>query len=198
MATQLKHRLVGMIILVALCVILLPDLLDGKKQQLVLEGEAIPLAPPFPEPELPAGQAEPVPLAQPVSKPAVAAAMPEAVPDKPVTVSTASSAQSKPVTRTATQPAADSQLPELTESAWIVRLGAFRQMANAQKLLQQLRDAGYKAYSVPAEGRMVDGELTRVYVGPDLSKASLEAQQPALAQLTGLEGTITRYNPVKS
>lgn len=198
MATPLKHRLVGTIILVALCVILLPDLLDGKKQRLPVEGDAIPLAPPFSEitlPEVTVDTVGSLPSGSEHSRQSVAPVddgLPQLLPEQPVTVS-AKPPASKPMKPVA-QPEVD--MPQLTETAWVVRLGAFRQKANVEKLLAKLRDAGFKAYTVPAENRIVDGELTRVFVGPDLSKASLESQQPELAKLTGLSA-IAHYNPVK-
>lgn len=63
MATQFQHRLVGTVILVALGVIFLPDLLDGKQQPLPEEAVSIPLRPELeparPPVEPPADPAEP-------------------------------------------------------------------------------------------------------------------------------------------
>ncbi|WP_375058137.1 cell division protein DedD [Zobellella sp. DQSA1] len=73
MATQFQHRLVGTVILVALGVIFLPDLLDGKQQGAPEEAVSIPLRPEL-EP------AQPVVMAPPATE---LAAQPEAAAAKP-------------------------------------------------------------------------------------------------------------------
>lgn len=54
MASQLQNRIVGSVILIALAVIILPELFDGKPQQKQESFEAIPLQPEVEVAEVPA------------------------------------------------------------------------------------------------------------------------------------------------
>lgn len=76
MATQFQHRLVGTVILVALGVIFLPDLLDGKQQLAPDEAVTIPLRPEL-EPARPVVTAPPAAEQQPVAEPPSVEAKPE-------------------------------------------------------------------------------------------------------------------------
>lgn len=60
--------------------------------------------------------------------------------------------------------------------AWTLQLGAFSQRDNAHQLRDRLRAEGYKAYVQ----EMADDGLTRVYVGPELQRAKIEALQREL------------------
>ncbi|MBE0483038.1 MAG: SPOR domain-containing protein [Bacterioplanes sp.] len=63
--------------------------------------------------------------------------------------------------------------------AWTLQLGAFSQRDNAHQLRDQLRAKGYKAYVQ----EMANDGLTRVYVGPELQRAKIEALQRELKEL---------------
>jgi len=80
---------------------------------------------------------------------------------------------------------------QLTESAWTIQLGAFRNAENINNLLDRLRKAGFKAYTVPRN--VTDGVLTRVFVGPDVSQKRLQEQLPRLKKSTQLEGKILPF-----
>jgi len=81
------------------------------------------------------------------------------------------------------------------EKAWIIQLGAFQNAQNINVLLKKLHKAGFQAHTVPTE--VIDGELTRVFVGPDVSKNKLEKQLPQLKRLTKLQGKLISFNAVK-
>ncbi|ART79440.1 SPOR domain-containing protein [Oceanisphaera avium] len=74
-----------------------------------------------------------------------------------------------------------------TQGQFIVQLGAFKNAANVNALVQKLKAAGYNAQTTPSPAR--EGEINRVWIGPD-SKARLEQQLPALQRLTGLSGSV--------
>lgn len=231
MAPQFKNRLVGVIILVALVVIFLPAIIDGKKVTYQQEFESTPINPdlkqhtrsisvnvPLAEKtddfnnEPTDGDEETTPIddwkveevaptvevtnnqsietavqidPQPVKvvKPAEVAKPVQAAKPTPAPVSVA---VAKPVV---TAPVVSS-----SDSAWTIQLGAFQNKANIDSLLEKLKKAGYQAHSVPKT--VVDGQLTRVFVGPDVSKSKLEKMLPSLKELTNLNGKILVFNPI--
>ncbi|MBO1520264.1 SPOR domain-containing protein [Oceanisphaera pacifica] len=203
MATQFQHRLVGTVILVALGVIFLPDVLNGKQQRPPDEAVTIPLRPNLepvrPVAKAPAASAQDQAVAQATEEPqswsieqakeappvAPTAAAPKTEPKpaakpkpapKPVPNTVAKVAPVKPVAPATTQ-AGDH----------IVQLGAFRNAANVNALVKKLQAAGYSVHTTPAVPR--EGDINRVWIGPD-NKARLERQLGALEQLTGLKGSV--------
>ena len=84
--------------------------------------------------------------------------------------------------------------PEFEKSAWVLRLGTFRNKPNVNALLSKLEEAGVTTFVKPVEAKA--GTLYRVFVGPELDKASLESAQNTLRELTGLDGKITQFQPV--
>lgn len=173
MASSLQNRIVGTAILIALAVIFLPDLLDGQKVTRDDDTETIPLRPELTveqaAPEFPSDFDQRIEEAQPQEAQEFVA-IPE------------------PLTGTLTNN------PETP--AWVVRLGAFRNTENAQRLVTNLREQGFNAYlrSQPSQ----DGELRILYVGPDLNAAILEQQLPELKALTELDGQIVPYQPASN
>ncbi|GAA3705731.1 hypothetical protein GCM10022421_10810 [Oceanisphaera sediminis] len=205
MATQFQHRLVGTVILVALGVIFLPDLLDGKQQLAVDEAVTIPLRPEL-EPARPVVTAPPA-----VAEPPAAEAKPEvwtmeqAKEAPPVAPQPAAKPEPKPAPRPEPKPEPAPRPAPVVKPApvvqpapvikqiapqqgeYIVQLGAFRNADNVNALVKKLRASGYRAQTTPAVPRQ--GELNRVWVGPD-SKARLEQQLAPLERLTGLKGSV--------
>ncbi|MOA57407.1 cell division protein DedD [compost metagenome] len=59
--------------------------------------------------------------------------------------------------------------------------------------MSKLRAAGYSAQTSPRTP--VQGQITRVFVGPDVSKAKLQGMQSKISQMTGLGGSVVAYNP---
>lgn len=80
------------------------------------------------------------------------------------------------------------------DSAWIIRLGAFRKIENAKSLVTELRNKGYPAQLMPRQ--IKNGELARVEIGPDLSKDKLVSMNADIESLTGLKGQLLRFNPL--
>ena len=80
---------------------------------------------------------------------------------------------------------------EIKDSGWVVQLGSFRHQKNVKELLRTLNSAGYRAYSRPVMTSM--GELTKVFVGPELDKKTLELALPHLTEITKLKGKITPF-----
>lgn len=149
------------------------------------------------------------PVAQPQPKPEVIAKKPveppkpKPVPPKPVEVK--KPVETKPqvgqiksmddliaskMTTPAT-PAPAAAAP--AQGSWILQLGAFKNADSVNALVSKLRAAGYSAQTSPRTP--VQGQITRVFVGPDVSKAKLQGMQSKISQMTGLGGSVVAYNP---
>lgn len=89
---------------------------------------------------------------------------------------------------TPTQPA-----PAPAQGSWILQLGVFKNVDSVNALVSKLRAAGYSAHTSPRTP--VQGQLNRVFIGPDVSKAKLQGMQGRIAQMTGLSGSVVSYNP---
>ncbi|KXF81357.1 SPOR domain-containing protein [Enterovibrio coralii] len=178
MATQFQNRLVGTLILVSLGIIFIPDVFDGKKAHYQENFEAIPLHEEFDESVLNA----------PVELPEETESF---MPQDPVmvTVDTDNADVAQPQAVDDTQPQEGYQ-----DSAWIIRLGTFRNLENAKNLVATLRSKGYRAQLLPRGVK--EGELARVEVGPDVSKDKLASMTADLESLTGLKGQLLRFNPL--
>lgn len=245
MASKFQNRLVGTVILVALGVIVLPGLLDGKKKHYEDEFAAIPLVPkPGDAHEIdvipPANQALPsVPpegagalveqqqaaaeasaqqaanqTTQP-QQPAVVA--PPTIETKPVQPTKPKPVESKPVEvkpvevkpkpvptlpkvepkpevkpepKPETKPAVEEKAP--AGQAYVVQLGALKNAAKVNEIVASLRLSGHRAYTVPSTP--VQGEITRIYVGPDASKQKLQASLAELNGISGLSGQVKAYS----
>jgi DedD protein len=214
-SSALQNRLVGTAIVVAIVVIFLPDLLDGKqeaKRNLFVE---LPQKPSMkvvksPAPfdtgkvkeaatrkvEVISEQAvDDVPDDNVVVEPKLASRTEDIqVPDvyqEKQTESVTKINQPK-VSSLEQQTVVEQDVERLLASAgWVVQLGSFRHQKNVQELLNQLDKAGYRAFSRPVKTN--SGTLTKVFVGPDLQKANLENALSHLKELTKLQGRVTPF-----
>lgn len=169
METYLKRRILGAVITVIVLAIAMPVVLDSTRQLDLLETDVPPM-PTIPDwayevdydqarqdgEELINGQAE--------------AAL--VVPDPKVV------SQDTPAAENIAADKAGSDIANVPY-AWTVQIGAFGDAANAQKLVDDLRKQGYKAYSdtFPHE------KLIRVYVGPEVKRENAEKNQAKLKAL---------------
>lgn len=78
-----------------------------------------------------------------------------------------------------------------TGQAWMVQLGALRNATKVDEIVARLHLSGYRVFTIPASP--VQGELTRIYVGPDASKAKMQAAISELKSLSGLNGVVKAY-----
>jgi DedD protein len=79
-----------------------------------------------------------------------------------------------------------------TGQSYVVQLGALKNASKANEIVASLRLSGFRAYTVP--GTPVQGQITRVFVGPDASKQKLESALPQMNQISGLSGQIRAYS----
>ncbi|HGN9440377.1 TPA: cell division protein DedD [Proteus mirabilis] len=212
MASKFQNRLVGAVVLVAVGVIFLPTLFDGDKKYNEDQFASIPLVPkPGDEQDIESiapieqtttlstpsegaseamiseavtGVEQPQVSTPEVSEPQVAPSTPVVEPPKVV---------NPPVEPPTTPPPA---VPETTApkgEAWVVQLGALKNAAKVEEIIAKMHLSGYPVYTVPA--RPVSGKVTRIYIGPNASKAELQAMLPRLKELTGLQGEVRAYKP---
>ncbi|EXU75103.1 cell division protein DedD [Erwinia mallotivora] len=249
MASKFQNRLVGTVVIVALGVIILPGILDGKKKHYKEEFAAIPLVP-RPGDQLEADGVPPVTQALPAqppegagtaaeghsggntsqaesgsttpqsaNQPAVVTPPPvqpsEPVQHKPVekakpveksrpteTTKAPAKAVEKPVEKPKTAPRSEPVEPQQapaaveerapTGQAYVVQLGPLKNAAKVSEIVAKLRLSGYRAFTVPSTP--VQGEITRIYVGPDASKAKMQAAVTELKSLSGLGGVVKPYS----
>ena len=202
MASQFKNRLVGITILVALVVIFLPSLIDGKKNTYQQEFVATPIKPSlkkhsktfeenadFKQEKIVIVDEEPKEVEDSSQEPeewkVEEIAKTVDVDQKQETEAKSSLAKkvSKPKKETFKTP------------AWTIQLGAFQNKANINSLLKKLNKAGFQVHTIPKE--VMDGQLTRVFVGPDVSQEKLKSKLPRLKRLTNLNGKLVPFNPIE-
>ena len=198
MAAALKNRLVGTVILVAVAVIILPDMLDGKKSS---NGDVfvnVPAAPakkpivnpePFPEERVVASAQRPVEIVneKPVDEPDSPAQSTPAT-DSDSTAQVNNSPNDDLARQTVVEAPEESE----QNNSWVIQLGSFRHQKNVKQLLDKPENAGYRAFSRPIETS--SGPLTKVFVGPNLNKRELDGALSHLQDLTGLRGKVTRFS----
>ena len=203
MASQFKNRLVGVTILVALVVIFLPSIIDGEKTSYQQEFVTTPIKPALKEHskdyQIAATLQEKKIVIQDALQTNNTADLEvdgsewkveeiSEVEDKDVNqIAATETEKSEPVNQTAKTAFAD--------PAWTIQLGAFQNKENINTLLKKLNKAGFQVHTIPKE--VMEGQLTRVFVGPDVSKKALEEKLPRLKRLTNLNGKLVPFNPIE-
>ncbi|MGI2178540.1 SPOR domain-containing protein [Shewanella frigidimarina] len=205
MNRQFQNRLVGTIVLVALGVIFLPDLLDGKKTQVVEEFTEIPLRPAQSSASNkvnsdnnaePAEEFQVLTITEPQDLSNDIVALGEAEPKKESRQAVKQPAPAPAKITTAVkkpEPQVVNKVKPPITAGFTLQLGGFNNITNVKALIAQLRKAGFNAYTLPKVP--VEGKLTRVFVGPEVSEEKLKARQQPIFKLTGLKGKIVAYNP---
>jgi len=217
-SSALQNRLVGTAIVVAIVVIFLPDLLDGKqesKRNLFVE---LPQKPPMKRVQPPSAfdtdgvKEAATRKVEIISEQAIddnlipsleaenqseSRAVDVQVPDVYLKSESLSVVQTtkktKPKVSSLQQQTVVGQDVErlLASAGWVVQLGSFRHQKNVKDLLNRLEKAGYRAFSRPVKTN--SGTLTKVFVGPDLQKSNLEDALSHLKELTKLQGRVTPF-----
>jgi len=210
LSTPFQNRLVGTIIVAAIAIIFLPDVLDGDKKTYQDNFETIPGTPEvdfpqankdFPEDKLANLPVAPIADELALDDQSVIDAS-KALKEKDVNVSTLTKESSfsaldtpTPIKKLVAQTAKQTPSKAIPEQAWVIQLGSFRHQNNVDELVSKLKEAGYTAFTKPINTRA--GKLTKVFIGPELIKSSLEEKLPALKKLTNVQGKIARFHPAK-
>lgn len=209
MSSALQNRLVGTAIVVAIAVIFLPDLLDGKQESEVKLFVELPQKPPMKEVKSPetfdTGKVKEAATrkVEIISELAIddkqnSSLSPEVRLDSriaDVRVQDEYQAKESAIPKTSSleqQTVVELDSDRLLAGAgWVVQLGSFRHQKNVQELLKVLDKAGYRAFSRPVKTH--SGILTKVFVGPDLQKSNLENALSHLKEITNLQGRVTPF-----
>ena len=188
---QLKQRIVGAIVLVALAVIFIPMLLSSDRDgdMAIIESNI----PPRPDnvarvktldikPDSPAPQ----PVESPDPRTPVDEHTPEPD-DAPASDEIADTPPGdEPTTTQAATPADDTDA-----KAWAVQVGSFSKQSNALGLRDKLRDHGYRVF---VEKVATDkGDVYRVRVGPEVRRSKAEELQNELQTKLELEGLVVAH-----
>ena len=177
---NLKQRIVGALVLVALAVIFLPMLFSRPDdlRQVVVNAPSIPATPEI----LPVKQ-------EPVIVPEA-----EPLPEEPQVADTAPAVASDvvPVEQLET-PAVVTPVSHLDANSlpvtWSVQLASLASRAGAEKLQKELRSKGYNAYVRTFEDK------NRVLVGPVMNRAEADRLRDLLGRQMNLKGFIVRFEP---
>jgi DedD protein len=210
LSTPFQNRLVGTVIVAAVVIIFLPDVLDGDKKTYQDNFEMIPVTPQidfpqankiFPEDKLANLPVEHISEEIALDDDSVIDSA-KALKEKGITVTTLSKESSftaKPEPKTTNKSTAKTvktaPSKAVSEQAWVIQLGSFRHQNNVDDLVNKLKKAGYTAFTKPIKTK--SGKLTKVFIGPELIKKSLEEKLPALKVLTNVQGKVARFYPAK-
>ena len=202
MASPLQNRIVGTVIVLALAVIILPDLLTGKNYQPEEDFQVSPLRPEVDtqmrRPEFPDNFDE---LTE-RNEAAYEGDVVEDQLDHAVDQGLREVAEAQLGERTGREQAgaeranAEQAAPVVEGEAWAIQLGAFRNADRVAELVTELRGQGFAAYSRVVRNSSGD-TLTLLLVGPDINRERLEAQLPRLLEVVKLQGRIVEYEPAR-
>jgi len=183
-----KQRVVGTIVIASLALIFLPIIFDGQGDHQIQTASRIPeqpVVPILPEPQ----QSRPVIISD-----ADLVAI-ETKPEPELVTKTIEESASDVIEASASESGFTRDIPTLNPAGlpngWSIRLGSFSEASNATNLMQRLQKAGYKAYTRDIDSEQA--ELTGVFVGPWLERASVNDYIDQLRDEFQLEGMVVRY-----
>ncbi|WP_462147600.1 SPOR domain-containing protein [Pseudoalteromonas gelatinilytica] len=212
------NRLVGTTIVVVAAIVFIPNILDGEKVHYTEGFKAIPERPEFTTIDLQEAIDNKVASAEQPSQTPVediqandaelaanetqqivddAPQMVEASADEPVVRKTEPKVAVQEPAKTVVKAPEPTRKPEenLTQMAYVIQLGSFSHAPNVKSLQEKLKANGFKTFTRPI--KTPNGTLTKVFVGPSLSKKELESKLPELKQLTKLNGKVTQFEITK-
>ncbi len=204
---QLKRRLIGATVLVALAIIFLPMLLSHKPvARHAGKMAAIPVEPARdfnpsllqdtpPEEPLPAkSSAVPATRPEPPEAPQVVKTKPKPKPRSPVVAEKKAppKPEKKVEKKVEKKAAAAKPARSSSPSAWVVQVASFSSRASADKLVKKLRKAGLDTMQ-PAAVTVKGKKYYRVQVGPELDKQRAQKLLPRINRISGTKGRVVRY-----
>lgn len=175
-----KQRLVGGGLLLLAAVILIPIFFDGAGYKERHLESAIPMAPAAPELVVIEPQNQRLPDTSKPAEPTPAVT----IAAKPAALAKAIEQQKPVIDLSKDTPVLDQ---EGVPVAWSLQLASFKDEDNAKGLRRKLIKSGYKVYT------RKNGDLIKVFVGPDMQKTKLSSLQSSIKQEFGLDGIIVRF-----
>ena len=188
---QLKKRLVGAIVLVALGIIFIPMILSGDHDSGTIWVTNIPDKPkPLQDLAQRPVPAMPVPPHAPLETRDLVDHTTE--PQPPATTEQLASAdvQSQPADTESITKAEPATKAEAAR-AWVVQVGSFNQQANALALRDKLRKHKYTAFVESMKS--ANATAYRVRVGPHVRHSDAEAQQAILVKQLNIKGVVLAH-----
>ena len=187
MDSVIKKRLVGALVLIVLLLLLLPVLFSGQGRVPEARITDIPPAPVLSD----------APALNPQrSEPPSSESIDEIIPEDWAEASDSSTgSESASGSEAVEQATADTSTEEpLPADAWSVQMGSFSSSDNARRLLENLRSAGYDAYT--RESPLPDGgTLTQVMAGPYLDQAQAREEMNRLSEEFSVSALVVRFRP---
>ena len=187
MEQRLKERLTGTVVLILLAVIVIPLLLDDTRQvDTRITTTNIPEKPgdKFTTRLVPILEQDEI-----LPETEVAEDIPAPVDANDATMAEAPD----PVEPAPAKPAAGAEPESRDLTGWVVQVGSFSR-ANADKLNDQLRAAGYRAYVVDEPVTAKDGTLLyRVRIGPEVLRSEALKLKAELKKEMKLDGFVLNY-----
>lgn len=168
----IKQRLVGAVVLLALAVIFLPVLFDRNRLEPLDTATQIPPKPDIvpitvPEPMIPEVES-PAPDPETMFVPDEAEAV-DATPEPPTL-----------------KPTGEPQ-------SWVLQVASFRVDKHATTLRDKLNSAGHAAYT--RNSNFKNGTVTRVFVGPKLSKSALIEEKALIDKEFHVDSLVLEFKP---
>lgn len=191
-----KHRILGAVILVTAAVIFVPMILNERESLETVAGVPAPVGEDQ-QPEqvkvvvtdLRRPAAEPTP-AKPVPPPAAATPAQTEEAPKPATATAPTAKTNSSVSKPATSPEPAKTAPKV-EHGWVVQVGTFANVTNAERLEAKLRQEGH---AVRTERVTLDaGKAVRLQVGPFRDKALAIKAQTRIQKDIGVQGVVLAY-----
>ena len=198
MSQSFHNRLVGTIVLVALSVVFLPDLLDGHQDEIEEVFPDIVQAPAFENIEPPQDAFVKIEnqYVEGLDQIATISEYKELPTIKSMTVSNPKTkVQPKEKKRVEKKVAPNFEAPA-QNFAWALQVGTFKDAKNVKKLIKQLRLNKLNVYTIPRD--IQDNVLTKVFVGPEISRKKMIQYQEEVKQLTNTTGVIVKHDPLRS
>lgn len=222
MSTPFQNRLVGTVIVAAVAIIFLPAFFDGNKKKHDAEFENIPQAPKieinaqierFPENKLKERQLSDRDLVEVEQDDALEwsekdtlnaqgnqnfdTSSGKVIENGKVKVQTFKKESITSIKPSNLVKKVKKSLPEKIniKESWVIQLGSFRHKKNVTALIDKLKYHGYTTFTKPIKTK--NGILTKVFVGPNINKNSLESKVASLKLLTNVQGKVTRFYPAK-
>ncbi|MGV6825871.1 MAG: SPOR domain-containing protein, partial [bacterium] len=109
---------------------------------------------------------------------------------KPVSPETKPVPEMAPVKETTTE--SKPIQPRQGITAWVIQVGSFSSKDNAEKLVRQLRKAGFDTMD-PELIDLKGKKMYRVRVGPEINKQNAAKLLPGVNRVTGTKGAVVKY-----
>ncbi|WP_163937361.1 SPOR domain-containing protein [Paraferrimonas sp. SM1919] len=184
MSSAFQNRLVGIVVIAALAVIILPDLLNSKKVSQEGEFTVIPLRP---------GIDKDPQIVEQLQQLEDEFEAPQQQVTEVVNADKGTDSSDSTTETDGQQSQSKQDVAAQTEIAWTIQLGSFKSVDNVNNLVASLKQRQFKVYTLPLVP--VDGQWNKVFVGPNIDRNKLEPYLDVLAKDFSTKPIIVAYQP---